>query len=177
MAQSSFSSADYLSALQALLPRGRAWPRESTSAQSEMLAGLAPTYQRPEWEATLGLPSACTGTLPTLQARQAAVVGQLASVGGQSIPYFVGVAAKLGYPITITQYAPFRCGQSSCGQPLGGAAWFYAWRVNAPTYVITSFSTGRSAMGEPLRSWANQTLPCVLSEYAPAHTILNFKYS
>ncbi|NUB17341.1 DUF2313 domain-containing protein [Azospirillum brasilense] len=77
-----FTRADFRSAAQALLPRGRVWPRESGTVQGQVLDGLAASYERqtadaaallvdafpasttqllPEWEASLGLPDACTG--------------------------------------------------------------------------------------------------------------------
>jgi uncharacterized protein YmfQ (DUF2313 family) len=193
-----YRTSDFLQAMQALMPRGRVWPRDADAVQTKVLTGLSAIYERssadavklladafpstaysllPEWESALGLPSACTGVLPTVQARQGAVKAKFAGTGGQSLSYYIGFAANLGYPITITQHAPFRCGASRMGSPLGDAGWFFVWTVNAPTFAITSFATGKSAMGEPLRSWDTQILPCALAELAPAHTILQFNYA
>lgn len=91
MAAPFFSSADYLAALQALLPRGRVWPRESDATQTKALSGLAGVYERqnarsnnllsdafpitayellPEWESTLALPDPILGRDTTIQGRR-----------------------------------------------------------------------------------------------------------
>ncbi|CCD30265.1 Putative bacteriophage tail protein [Candidatus Glomeribacter gigasporarum BEG34] len=197
MAAPVYSAADYRRALQALLPRGRVWPREPNATQTRLLEGLAPLYARsharanrllrdicisstvellPEWEATLGLPDPCTGPLSTVQARRAQAVARFANTGGQSAAHFIRMAAQLGYAISITCYAPFRCGQSRCGQPLGGVDWFYHWAVNAPLTTKIRFRTGQSATGEPLASWGNRALECQLRRIAPAQSTLQFHY-
>jgi len=191
-------AADYVRALQRLLPRGRVWPRDLDSVQAAVLDGLAPTYERshgranfllvdgfpatatellPEWEASLGLPDPCAGAAPTLQARRNQVVARFTNSGGQSVAYLVGFAAALGYTITITQYTPFRCGQQTMGCPLGGPEWANAWAVNAPLNTITYFRMGVSTMGEALEAWGNAVLECELKAVAPAHTTVIFSYT
>lgn len=193
----SFSSADFTSALLSLLPRGRVWPKELTSIQAQAISCYAPTFQRlsdgaqtllvhafpatvvdllPEWEATLGLPDPCAGPSPTMEARRRQVVARFTNNGGQSIAHFTAFAAGLGYQISITQYAPFRCGQSACGQPLGGTDWFFAWSVNSSLITINRFTVGQSAAGDPLAAWGNKVLECELSAAAPAHTVVTFHY-
>jgi uncharacterized protein YmfQ (DUF2313 family) len=193
-----YSDADYLAMLQALAPRGRAWPRDPDALQTGTLAALAPTYTRngaraaalisdafpvapvellPEWEASLGLPDPCAGVSPTIQARQQQVAARFIAGGGQSIAFFVAFAATLGYPITITEFAPFRVGVSHAGDPAYGTAWAHAWQVNAPTFTIEYFQAGHDAAGEPLASWGNTVLQCELQRLAPAQTTLMFSYT
>jgi uncharacterized protein YmfQ (DUF2313 family) len=190
-----YAVTDYQAAMQALLPRGRAWPRDPGSLLSMLFLGLAPTYYRQgvacaglladafpltpvdllgEWEATLGLPDPCAGVQPTIQARQAQVAARFIAQGGQSVPYFIAFAANLGYAITITEFAPFCCGVNTCGQPLNGEAWAFAWEVNDPTFTISAFQCGRDACGEPLRWWGNTVLQCEMKRISPAHTTLFF---
>lgn len=191
-------AADYLRAFQALFPRGRVWPRDADAVQAQFLGALSPTYERqhlranallvdafpatadellPEWEETLGLPDPCAGPAPTLQLRRSQVVARLTGRGGQSVAYFVAVAARLGYTITVTQFAPFRAGLAAVGMPLCGEAWAHAWQVNAPLNTVTYFSAGQSAVGEPLASWGNEVLECELTALKPAHTALIFAYA
>lgn len=193
-----YSAADFLAALQALLPRGRVWPREADAVQSQAISGLVPVYVRnnlaaagllvdafpattfqllPEWEATMGLPDPCAGISPTIQARRAQVVARFTGIGGQSVAYMVGYAQSLGYAITITQFAPARVGQSRVGQPLCGVAWAHAWRINAAINTINHSRVGTAAVGEPLASWGNTVLECELAAIAPAHTTIIFAYS
>lgn len=41
---------------------------------------------------------------------------------------------------------------------------------------MRSSRVGKSAVGEPLRSWGNSEMQCRLGELAPAHTVLQFAY-
>ncbi|OTP79500.1 YmfQ family protein [Caballeronia sordidicola] len=193
-----YKAADFLAAMQALLPRGRVWPRDSDAVQTKVFSGLAPCYERqtaranyllvdafpktavellPEWEETLGLPDPCAGVAPTVTARQAQVVARFSGIGGQTPAYYISYAALLGYTITITQYAPARVGQSRVGQPLNGFAWAFAWKINAPLNTIVRSTVGVSRVGDPLASWGNAVLQCEVSEIIPAHTIPIFAYS
>jgi uncharacterized protein YmfQ (DUF2313 family) len=189
-------AADFLQAFLKLLPRGRVWSRDLDSVQNRALLGLNTIYEAntaranqllidafpgstfellPEWEATLGLPDPCAGPAPTVEARRAQVVARLTATGGQSIPYFTALAAKLGYEITITQLVPSRFGKRF-GTSFGGTDWAHAWEVHAPTFTVNHLRFGDS-FGVPFAYWTNNVLQCELQAVAPAHTILNFSYS
>ncbi|SIT50431.1 conserved hypothetical protein [Paraburkholderia piptadeniae] len=193
-----YSAGDFARALQALMPQGKVWPRDSDSVQSQVFEGLAAVYERnsdraqnlisdafpantvellPEWESTLGLPDPCAGPSPTIQQRRNQVVARFANSGGQSSAYYINFALNLGYTVTVNQYAPFRCGQSRCGDSLGGVEWFYTWAIRAPLNTVTRFRVGSSTVGEALATWNNKVLECELSSVAPAHTYLQFQYS
>ena len=188
---------DFARALLALLPRGRVWPKEPDAIQAATALGLSGVYAwqtsrannllidafpattselLPEWELTLGLPDPCTGANPSMQQRRAQVVARLTSSGGQSAQFFIDFAAALGYTISVTNYAPFRAGQSRCGQQLGNQDWFFTWSVDAPENTVTHFAAGQSAAGDPLSTWGNDVLECELETLKPAHTILQFHY-
>jgi uncharacterized protein YmfQ (DUF2313 family) len=192
-----YSAYDYLRQFVRLLPRGRVWRRGAGSVQTADLLTLMPTWARlhgrandlitevfpcstteglQEWESTLGLPDPCTGTLGTLQQRQAAVCAKFAARGGQSIPYFIDLAERLGFVITIETFRPFRAGISRAGERLYGAPWAFVWRVHAPSTTVVWFRAGVSTAAEPLRSWGNELLECTLNAYKPAHTVIIFAY-
>ncbi|WP_406867209.1 YmfQ family protein [Paraburkholderia fungorum] len=198
MSAPNYSAADYLSAMQALMPRGRVWPKDSDATQTQVLSGLVQVYARntarannllvdafpgtsaellPEWEATLGLPDPCAGVAPTVAARNAQVLARFTGLGGQSAAYYISYAATLGYAITITEFAPARVGQSRVGQPLCGPAWAFAWQINAPLNTVIRSRVGTARAGDPLASWGNAVLQCELTEIIPAHTIPIFAYS
>lgn len=197
MSAPQFQAADYLAALQSLLPRGKVWPRDPDDTQTKSLAGLAPTYMRqnarsnqllvdafpsstiellPEWEATLGLPDPCAGLSPTIYVRRAQVVARVKALGGQSILYFIGLALALGYTVTITQFVPARVGQARVGQPLCGPDWAHAWQVNTQLNTVVRSRVGTSKVGEPLAYWSNAVLECELRQFMPAHTVIIFSY-
>ncbi|QKQ48480.1 MULTISPECIES: YmfQ family protein [Achromobacter] len=187
---------DFLRAFMSLLPRGRVWSRDVSSVQSRALLGLVTIYEDstaranqllvdafpgstyellPEWELTLGLPDPCAGPAPTIQARRAQVVARLTATGGQSIPYFTGLAKSLGYEVTVTQFMPSRFGKRF-GTPFGGVDWAHAWQINAPTFTVNRLRFGDS-FGSPFSYWTNSVLQCELQSVKPAHTVLNFSYS
>jgi uncharacterized protein YmfQ (DUF2313 family) len=183
---------DYLGQFQRLLPRGRVWHRGWGWIQDADLLSLMPVWARlqgrlndliveafpcsttellPEWEATLGLPDPCIGELDTMQQRQAAVCAKFVGRGGQSLAYFIRLANSLGYDARIKQFSPFRVGIDTCGEPLYGAAWAFAWAITIPPTVVIPFRVGVSTAGEPLRAWGDKILECLIRANAPAHTI------
>lgn len=192
-----YSAADFLSALQALMPRGRVWPRSQSAVQTKVLSGLAVVYARnaaraaalladafpatayellPEWEESLGLPDPCAGVAPTIVQRRAQVIARLSSTGGQSVPYLIAFAAALGYSITITQFSQARAGLLKAGAPAYGNDWNFTWRVNSPPTTSFQAKAGAMAAGDPLVAWGSSVLECELRAIAPAHTIVLFAY-
>lgn len=197
MAAPIFTAANFLSAIQSLLPRGVVWPRDQDAVQTQALTGLAPTYERstaranyllsdafpattyellPEWEETLGLPDPCAGAAPSIQARRAQVVARFANSGGQSAAYFTQFVANLGYDISVENFGPARCGLARCGDLDYGESWAFAWSVDVPLNTVTQARAGASAAGDPLASWGNDVLQCELEAVKPAHTVILFKY-
>lgn len=112
------SANHYREQLQALLPPGRAWPRESGAVVTNVLDALAQEFARvdarvdglleeidprttyellSDFERVYGLPESCvTGSLTTDQRRNA-LVSKLTNYGGQSPAYFLLVLERLGY--------------------------------------------------------------------------------
>lgn len=192
-----YSREDYRHALQCLMPTGRAWARSPDSIQTRLFLALSVVYEQnskralelltdafpatstellPEWESTLGLPSKCSGPATTLQGRRNQTIARLVNTGGQSANYYINYARDLSKDIAVTNYAPFRCGQSSCGEHLGDQDWFFTWSISSNRNAVTYFKTGNSFTGEPLASWGDRSLECELNAIAPSHTILLFTY-
>lgn len=174
MAAPLFAVNDYVRALQALLPRGLAWPRDANAVQTAVLSGLAPSLHRvnadanqllvdafpatvdamlAEWNATLGLPGATGYTGSDLPTQQAQVVAALTDSGGQSAAYFIALAARLGLTITINGYRPWTV-DDPVDAPIYGMAWAHAWRVSA------------TAAGD------YSLLRVIFDRYKPAHTTI-----
>ncbi|WP_322069973.1 YmfQ family protein [Paraburkholderia bannensis] len=193
----SLIAADFLSALQGLMPRGRIWTRASDAVQTKVLAGLAPSYERataranyllvdafpaspyellPEWESSLGLPDPCAGAAPTVPQRQAQVLARFVGVGGPTIAALEDFASNLGYSVTITQYTQARAGLLKAGDPVCGYAWNFAWKITAPLASMKVAVAGGMAAGDPLVAWGNEVLECEFRSVMPAHTIPIFAY-
>lgn len=189
---------EYGNLLKNLLPPGAAFPREPGTDLEKVLLGIAAELSRlesradtlaievnpldtiellPDWERAAGLPDKCAGTLEeTLQGRRNALIAKLNATGGQSIEYFIAIAAQLGYVITIETFRPFQVGISKVGDALTNGGWLYAWRIHAPEQSIITFKVGLSKVGEALRTWGNDTLECKIRQLAPAHTVPIFAY-
>lgn len=192
-----FTADDYTRALLDLLPEGMAWPRdiggilyfvvyafavelarlEARSAQlvaesdpasaSELLA---------DWERVVGLPDPCVTQAQTIGARRVALSGRLTAVGQQSRAFFIALAARLGYVVTIDEFAS-AAEATAAGIAFTGDEWAHIWRVNvAASVAVTPFRVGAGAVGEPLRSWSNEVLECQFERFKPAHTQVLFAY-
>ncbi len=131
----------------------------------------------PDWENDFGLPDSCSPADPTLQQRHASLLAKIASSpGGQSAAYYIGVAAQLGYTITITTFAVSCYGISVYGDPCRGIAWRFAWQVNAPEITVQCAEYGSSAYGDPFWTISDTELECRLSKIQPAYGVLWFQF-
>lgn len=190
MAVARATAADYEQLLLKHLPRGPAWPE-----QNNLLAGLAQELARahgrlldlideadprttvellPEWERMAGLPDSCVPTESTIDQRRQALVSRLTNLGGQSRQYFIELAARLGYAISITEFRPHDV-DSDVDQPFYGDDWIFAWQVNAPQTTVFELTVDGS-VDDPFAWWGNAPLECALRRYAPAHTYVFFGY-
>jgi len=194
----SYTASQYRDQLKALLPPGQAFPRERGTTLDTLLDAMAQELARidaradrltteavpsttaellSDWERVAGLPDNCSGLLSeTQQGRRNDLVSKLVSRGGQSVAYFVELAAALGFEVTIDEFRPFRAGLSHAGDPITNGDWIYTWRVRAPGETVMPFRAGQSAAGEPLATWGNEKLECRILKYKPAHTHVIFAY-
>ncbi|HLO61390.1 MAG TPA: putative phage tail protein [Azonexus sp.] len=193
------TEADYLRQLQALLPPGPAWPKEDDAWLTRLFGALAAELARvdgrawqlieeadprttaelfADWEKVAGLPDACAiafGGDQTMAQRRAALVGRLTTLGGQSAAYYIGLAAALGYAVTISEFREHTV-NDDVEHPLYGAAWTFVWQVNAALSTVSDI-TVESTVEDPIAAWGNALLECVIKRLKPAHTTVLFRYS
>lgn len=79
-----------------------------------------------EWESRLNV-SPNSGD--SLFVRQNRVAAKFSESGSLTESYFILVAGKMGFTITIEQLQPFRCGISGCGHELGIERVKFVWQV------------------------------------------------
>ncbi|WP_027367399.1 YmfQ family protein [Desulfocurvibacter africanus] len=191
------SASDYGRMLLALLPLGRAWPREPGTILSKLCTALGEELVRveasawglldeadpqttvrllPEWERACGLPDACSRAYEVLQERRAAVLARLTETGGQSLSYLQELALEFGYQIEIIEHRPFRAGQGTAGGSLTNAGWAHTFTVRAVEATITHFRAGKSAASEPLAIWGNERLECAINRAKPAQAVVIYTY-
>lgn len=187
---------DYLAQLQALLPQGPAWPRDTGATLTKLLQAMADELARvdsraaqlidetdprtttellADWERAAGLPDTCVTAAQTTAQRRAALHARLTTLGGQSAAYFVALAASLGYTVTITEFR-LHTVEDDVERPLYGHPWQFAWQVNAPQNTVDTLSV-TDTVADPLAWWGNELLECVIRRLKPAHTHPLFAYS
>lgn len=150
---------------------------DRTQGQADAVsAGIFP-YQAgnllADWERVCGLtPSG------TYQERIAAVLAKLVELGGLSIPYFVRIASRLGYTITIAEPQQFYAGFARAGDALAPYEAIWVWHVlihgNAARAV--RFRAGESTAGERLTIFGDPVLETLFNNLKPAHTLAVFRY-
>ncbi len=180
---SRFSLNDYAQAMMNLLPSGIAWNKNPDSVQYRLILALAEALRRSdedacaliagafpetadalidEWYISLGLDDDC-GAVNAESNEEARkyIPAKLLYSGGQSVDYFVQLAASLGYDISIREYRVPLCGFSWCGHILARGINFH-WTV-----VVASSAEDAAD---------SSYLECLFRKYAPAHTSLSFEY-
>lgn len=169
----------YARQLRALFPRGAAWRTDKDAKLTLFIAAMAGEFYRihqrveallremnprttvemlADWEEALGLPDPCVTDAQTEQQRRTAILLKLTTIGAQNKQFYIDLAARLGFEITITEPDTL------------------TWQVNAPETTISYFRVSESGAGDPLRSWGNKVLECAIEHRAPAHTVLQFAY-
>lgn len=128
-----------------------------------------------DWERVYGLPDPCVGPGQSFEVRRAALVAKVDGQGGLSRQYFIDLAARLGYAITIDEFTPHSV-SSPVSHPLYGEDIRFYWRVNAPA-TTNFYHSVLGPVSEALVVTSNQLLECVFSRLKPAHTVLVFNYS
>lgn len=189
------SRQDYGRALASLLPIGFAWTRDPGSVLHRLLLALAgPLFRADarvvdlieesdprtaletlvEWERAYALPDSCAPAPDLVEERRDALITRIIGRGGQSVAYFEGVAARIGFPVTIDEFDPLTCVDPCIGS-LYGDDWVFVWRLNAAAVTIRD-ATCLDGCTAPLRDWGNEPLECTIALLKPAHTIALFRY-
>lgn len=195
------SADDYLHMLLALLPTGPAWRAPIGSVLRTELEAMAQELARVEaalelaldecdpqttqlmlleWETELGLPDECSELYETVAERRGAVLAKLTDTGGmrpEDYEELAMVYAEEGYVVRVVDYQPFVVDGSSVGEALTNDEWTYAFGVQAPGITFRDFNVGVSVAGEPLRTWGNTKLACVIDRYKPAHAVAVLEYT
>ncbi|CAG9172368.1 YmfQ family protein [Cupriavidus respiraculi] len=191
------TEADYLDHLLGLLPRGPAWPRGRDAITVKQMDAVGTELARidarvddlldeadprtttqllGQWEALFGLPDPCLTPATSIADRRGRLLQRIVFQGGQSMAFFTGLLNAMGYAgVTVTEFRPFRA-NSKCNSALNQGGWRNAWRVNVPAEADVRRMKANSRCNEPLASWGDPGLYCLLAQYKPAHTILFIGY-
>lgn len=163
-----------------LVAEGAALDQAQWSAD-QLLLEMDPrttTVMLPDWERVYGLPDACIvayGIQQSISERRAALVSLESMQGGQDKPFFVALAAAMGYAITIDEGAP-HVTEHNTEHPVYDEKYRYIWIVNAPLYNIREL-TSEDDTEMATAVWGNKLLECRINRFKPAHTHVIFAYS
>lgn len=185
----------YASQLAKLLPRGLLWAETASNKIGSLIDAMAAEMARidarsddmlneadprttfellPDWERNYGLPENCSLEAQNLEQRIEALVAKVNFEGSLSIPFFIDLAASIGFEITITEFDVYTF-ESNVEAPFYGVEWRYAWQVNAPAVTVT-YRTTESDVETPFASWGNELLECTFQRTKPGHTRVFFTY-
>lgn len=180
------------------LPPGWIWPRDPRSVIGALLRPLAERLADVEanaqammeevdprtavlclddFERVLG-PDLCgrdTSTM-TVAARQQLAHQRWTARGGQSIAYFVGLAAKRGVAIEIEECHPSQVGVFRADDELVNSPEQFLWVVKLPLGDWAVFRAGENVAGDRLFDFALSDIECEIRRAKPAHTEVTFLY-
>ncbi|MCE8004213.1 YmfQ family protein [Billgrantia ethanolica] len=197
---------DYRGLLFSLLPPGVVWPTEPDSTLHRLQLGQAQEFARvdergqallvesdprqalylfEEWEASYGLPSRCAPADQSRADRRVALIGRIVGRGGMRAVDYIELAEGLGYAgvevlefreATVEVDTPTGHTGAVIGDDINGEDWELTWRVMLPSGVVRESVIDESQIGDPLRSWGDDLVECVLREAAPSWLILQVGY-
>lgn len=131
----------------------------------------------PDFERVLG-PDPCGRDLAdrTVEQRQQMAHQRWTARGGQSIPYFIATATRLGVAIEIEEYWPSVAGGLQAGEPLIAQGEQFTWTVKLALIGEWWFRAGQNVAGDPLGGLTLSDIECELRRLKPAHTQIVFSY-
>jgi uncharacterized protein YmfQ (DUF2313 family) len=189
----------YLSQLQMLLPPGAAWSQDQDALLTRLLDGLAEEFARidgraaqlidecdpcttsemiADWESVAGLSatSSIDGSALSIDQRQSNLVSRITERGGQSPAYFIGLALRLGFVVTITEFKEWSV-LDDTEASLNGVEWNFAWHINAPLVTDSEWTVESDTEIPFAVVWVNALMESVLHADKPAQSVLLFRYS
>ena len=129
-----------------------------------------------DWERNYGLPDSCVSVAQTIDQRRVALKSKVASVGGQTKDYFIGVAAAMGYAgVTIDEFDVYTCNQD-CNGAIYSEDALFVWRMNVPATTGILQASCNSDCNTALRSWGDGAFECRIKKISPKHMTVIFSY-
>lgn len=128
---------------------------------------LLPDYERVYKLSSAGL---------SLEQRRAQLLGKISETGSQSKGYFIGIAARYGFPnAEITEYRQATC-NDNCNSSINGPNDLFTWKITLPATGGVFQATCNSPCDSPLQSWGHSLAEGEIKEDCPAHTTVLIAY-
>ena len=186
----------YAAQLQALLPEGRAWPRDRDAALTRLMEALARGLARvdrdatmlldevrpdtttnllSDWDRIMGLPDACSELESGIAQRRAAILEKLVGQPDPTPDAYIETARKFGLTVSIIEHDQTRA-EAIPDLDTDDGRWRFVWWVTVDDDSSRLFSV-LSGVSTPLLSYdRNLELECRLQGLSPAHTLLVVGY-
>lgn len=196
-----FSVSEYLQLLLNLLPRGKAWTRDSDSNIYNLMHAHADELNRidersdelrqeldtryttellTDHETDLGLPDECFTITQTIAQRRTNAHTKYIIEGGMHIQSYIDLADDLGYEIDVIEFKPAWSGVAAAGDPCGPQENIFYVQIQitlSPDDWIY-FTCGESQCGDYLIEVADTSvLQCMLNKVKPGHVIFLYTYT
>jgi uncharacterized protein YmfQ (DUF2313 family) len=113
--------------------------------------------------------------IATTQERRARVLARLIERFEPTPAAIIGLAARLGDTVTLTEFDPFDC-EDECEQPACDEPWAHAFQVEGGAQLVVEF-TCEDGCETPLTQWRTGAYECAIRRFAPAHTVPIFTYA
>jgi uncharacterized protein YmfQ (DUF2313 family) len=128
----------------------------------------------------IGAPAATTRAadirfIATTQERRARVLARLIERFEPTPAAIIGLAARLGDTVTLTEFTPHDC-EDACEAPLLDEPWAHAFQVAGGAQLVVEF-TCEDGCETPLSQWRTGAYECAIRRFAPAHTVPIFTYA
>lgn len=153
---------------------------DGEDAAEKLAAEIDPrraNYLLDDFERVLGAdPCGRDFNVSTTAQRQRRAHQRWTATGGQSIPYFVGIAHNLGVDIRIEEFWPSIANDMVAGEELIPEGEQFVWRVKLKLVDPMFFISGASEAWERLYDFTINDVECVLRRLKPVHTTLVFFY-
>lgn len=113
--------------------------------------------------------------IATTQERRARILARLIERFEPTPAAIIGLAARLGSAVTLSEFRPHDC-EDSVEQPLLDDAWAHAFQVAGGAQQVVEF-TCEDGCETPLSQWRTGVYECAIRRFAPAHTVPIFSYA
>lgn len=113
--------------------------------------------------------------IATTQERRARILARLIERFEPTPVAIIGLAARLGDTVTLTEFRPHDCAQN-CEAAVLDEPWAHAFQIAGGAQQVVEF-TCEDMSETPLSQWRTGRYECAIRRFAPAHTVPIFSYA